>query len=59
MATAKQIALRIKYAKTTINSLTKKLNTAKAKLKALEVELKKAKAIAAKTKPVKKVSRKK
>ena len=53
MATAKQLALRIKYAKTTINSLTKKLNAAKARAKKLEAELKKAKA-AAKKKVVKK-----
>lgn len=44
MATAKQIALKIKYAKTTINSLTKKINMYKAKVGPLEAELKKAKA---------------
>lgn len=44
MATAKQISLRIKYAKTTVNTLAKKLNVGKAKLKVLEADLKKAKA---------------
>jgi len=59
MATAKQLALRIKYAKTSLNSLTKKLNAGKAKLKMLEGDLKKAKASAGKKKPVKKVASKK
>jgi len=54
MATAKQLALRIKYAKTTVNSLTKKLSAGKAKLKVLEADLKKAKVAAGKKKPVKK-----
>ena len=59
MATAKQLALRIKYAKTSLNSLTKKLNAGKAKLKMLEADLKKAKVAAGKKKPVKKVASKK
>jgi hypothetical protein len=59
MATAKQLALRIKYAKTTVNSLTKKLNAGKAKLKVLEADLKKAKVAAGKKKPVKKAVPKK
>ena len=42
MATAKQLALRIKYAKTSLISLTKKLTAGKAKLKVLEADLKKA-----------------
>ena len=54
MATAKQLALRIKYAKTTVNSLTKKLNAGKAKLKVLDADLKKAKVEAGKKEPVKK-----
>ena len=49
MATAKQIELRIKYAKMTINSLTKKINMAKARVKKLEGEMKKAKVAAQKT----------
>jgi hypothetical protein len=57
MATVKQLQLRIKYAKTTLGSLTKKLNAAKARAKNLEAELKKAKA-AAKKKVVKKVAKK-
>jgi len=48
MATPKQIELRIKYAKTSINTLTKKINMYKAKVKKLEEELKKAKATSAK-----------
>jgi hypothetical protein len=59
MATAKQLALRIKYAKTSLNSLTKKLNAGKAKLKVLEADLKKAKAAAGKKKPAKKSAPKK
>jgi len=43
MATVKQLQLRIKYAKTTLNSLIKKLNGAKARAAKLEAELKKAK----------------
>ena len=54
MATVKQLALRIKYAKTSLNSLTKKLNAGKAKLKGLEADLKRAKAAAGKKKPAKK-----
>lgn len=48
MATAKQLELRIKYAKTTVNSLTKKLGAAKARVAKLEGDLKKAKAAAPK-----------
>jgi hypothetical protein len=59
MATAKQLALRIKYAKTSLNSLTKKLGAGKAKLKALEADLKKAKVVTGKKKPVKKAAPKK
>jgi len=59
MATAKQLALRIKYAKTSLNSLTKKLNAGKAKLKMLEADLKKAKVVAGKKKPAKKATSKK
>ncbi|MBN2466909.1 MAG: hypothetical protein JXD19_02060 [Deltaproteobacteria bacterium] len=60
MATSKQIGLRIKYAKATINTLTKKLNAGKAKLKKLEGEVKKAKVAEKKTvkKVVKKVVKK-
>ena len=50
MATAKQLALRIKYAKTSLNSLTKKLNAGKAKLKMLDADLKTAKASVGKRK---------
>ena len=56
MATAKQLALRIKYAKTSLTSLTKKLAAGKAKLKALDAELKKAKAAAGQKKSVKKAT---
>ncbi len=56
MATAKQLALRIKYAKTSLGSFTKKLNAGKAKLKTLEADLKKAKAAAGKKKPAKKAA---
>ena len=59
MATAKQIALRIKYAKTTVSSLTKKLGMYKTKLKKLEADLKTAKACAAKKPAKKKVAKKK
>ncbi len=59
MATAKQLALRIKYAKTSLNSLTKKLNAGKGKLKMLEADLKKAKVVAGKKKPAKKATSKK
>ena len=59
MATAKQLALRIKYAKTSLNSLTKKLGAGKAKLKALEADLKKAKVAVGKKKPAKKAAPKK
>ena len=62
MATVKQLALRIKYAKITISKFNKLLNVAKAKAKALEGELKKAKSTAAKKpakKGVKKATRKK
>ena len=59
MATAKQLALRIKYAKTSLNSLTKKLSAGKTKLKVLESDLKKAKAAAGKKKPAKKAAPKK
>ena len=55
MATAKQLLLRIKYAKTSVNSLTKKLNIYKAKVKKLEADMKKAKA----AKPAKKAPAKK
>ena len=58
MATAKQLALRIKYAKTTVNSLIKKLSAGKAKLKMLEADLKKAKAAAGKKQPAKKAVQK-
>ncbi len=52
MATVKQLALRLKYAKASIVSLTKKLNGAKVKAKALDAELKKVKAAGKmKTKP--------
>jgi hypothetical protein len=57
MATTKQIALRMKYAKTTINKLTKQLSLAKAKAKSLEADLKKVKAAEGK-KTVKKVTKK-
>jgi len=43
MATPKQIELRIKYAKTSINSLTKKVGIYKNKVKKLEGDMKKAK----------------
>jgi len=55
MATAKQIALRIKYAKKSLNTLTIKLNSGNAKLRALEAALKKAKTV---KKPVKKKAKK-
>jgi hypothetical protein len=51
MATAKQLALRMKYAKTSVITLTKKLSSAKAKAKVLEAELKKAKATEKKKAP--------
>ncbi|HPD60480.1 MAG TPA: hypothetical protein PKV48_01800 [Thermodesulfobacteriota bacterium] len=57
MATPKQIELRIKYAKTSINSLTKKVSMYKNKVKKLEEEMKKAKCAAAK--PAKKAPAKK
>jgi hypothetical protein len=44
MATPKQIELRIKYAKTSINSLTKKVGIYKNKVKKLEGDMKKANA---------------
>jgi|LQYC01.1.fsa_nt_gi hypothetical protein len=50
MATPKQLSLRIKYAKTSLTTLTKKLNTGKAKVKVLEADLKKAKCATAKKK---------
>ena len=56
MATVKQLALRIKCAKTSLVSLTKKLSAGKAKLKMLEADLKKAKAAAGGKKPVKKAA---
>jgi len=60
MATPKQLQLRIKYAKTTLNSLIKKLSAIKAKIKKYEVELKKAVAAAKKkVTPKKKVAKKK
>lgn len=52
MATVKQLMLRIKHAKTTVGTLSKKLNVAKDRQKALEAALKKAKA--AEKKPAKK-----
>ncbi|HPD60193.1 MAG TPA: hypothetical protein PKV48_00320 [Thermodesulfobacteriota bacterium] len=58
MATVKQLALRIKYAKTSLNSLTKKLNAGKTKLKVLEADLKRAKAAAGKKKSAKKKAKK-
>lgn len=57
MATAKQLQIRIKYAKTTIASLTKKLGAAKTRVKTLEGELKKAEA-AEKKKAAKKPAKK-
>ena len=59
MATAKQIALRMKYAKTSVTSLTKKLNSAKARAKALEAELKKVKVAEKKKTPPKPAPKKK
>jgi hypothetical protein len=62
MATPKQIELRIKYAKTSINSLTKKVGMYKNKVKKLEDEMKKAKCAAkpvAKKAPAKKKAKKK
>jgi hypothetical protein len=44
MATAKQLALRAKYAKMTISNTTKKLMMAQGRLKKLEADLKKAQA---------------
>jgi len=59
MATAKQLELRIKYAKTSINSLTKKISMYKAKVKKLEGDMKKAKcAKPAKKAPAKKKAKK-
>jgi hypothetical protein len=58
MATAKQLALRAKYAKMTIGNTTKKLVMAQGRLKKLEAELKKAQA-AEKKVPPKKVPAKK
>jgi len=55
MATPKQIELRIKYAKTSINSLTKKVGMYKNKVKKLEDDMKKAKC----AKPAKKAPAKK
>ena len=57
MATAKQLALRGKYAKMTINNVTKKLVMAQGRLKKLEADLKKAQA--AEKKAPKKVPAKK
>ena len=57
MATTKQIALRIKYAKTTINKLTRQLSLTKARAKSLDAALKKAKAAEGK-RPVKKSTKK-
>jgi hypothetical protein len=54
MATAKQINLRVKYAKMTVASLTKKVAITKARVKKLEAEMKKAKAAAQKSKVKKK-----
>ena len=48
MATAKQIDLRVKYAKMTVASLTKKITMTKARVKKLEAEMKKVKAAAKK-----------
>lgn len=59
MATPKQLQLRIKYAKTTVNSLTKKLNATKAKIKKYEAELKQAAAAAKKKVTPKKKAAKK
>jgi hypothetical protein len=62
MATPKQIELRVKYAKTSINSLSKKINLYKNKIKKLEDEMKKAKCAAkpaAKKAPAKKKAKKK
>jgi hypothetical protein len=62
MATPKQLELRIKYAKTSINSLTKKVGMYKNKVKKLEDEMKKAKCAAkpaAKKAPAKKKAKKK
>lgn len=53
MATVKQLMLRVKHAKTTVSTLTRKLNVAKDRQKALEAALKKAKATE-KKKPAKK-----
>lgn len=53
MATVKQLMLRIKHAKTTVGTLSKKLGVAKDRQKALEAALKKAKATE-KKKPAKK-----
>lgn len=58
MATAKQIALRIKQTKKTVIKLTKELAAAKNKMKALEGQLKKAK-VAVKPKAKKKAAKKK
>jgi len=59
MATRKQIELRIKYAKTSVNSLTKKIAMQKAKVCRLEAEMKKAKAAKpAKRAPAKKRAKK-
>jgi len=55
MATPKQIELRIKYAKTSINTLTKKVGIYKNKVKKLEGDMKKAKC----AKPAKKAPAKK
>jgi hypothetical protein len=46
MATPKQLELRIKYAKKSINSLTKKVSMYKSKVKKLAEEMKKAKCCA-------------
>ena len=62
MATPKQIELRMKHAKTSINSLTKKVSIYKNKIKKLEDEMKKAKCAAkpaAKKAPAKKTAKKK
>jgi hypothetical protein len=59
MATAKQIALRIKQTKKTVTKLTKELAAAKNKMKALEGQLKKAGKAAVKPKAKKKVAPKK
>jgi hypothetical protein len=58
MATAKQLALRVKYSKMTISNTTKKLAMAQGRLKKLEAELKKAQ-VAEKNVPKKAPAKKK